>query len=155
MFGHSDGMPVALTVALRRPDLVRRLVLASGPFHHSGWMPGVIDLDEETTEFFVDYYGAVSPDGPEHFHVVAEKLRRTHLGEPTFTVEDLARYEGKTLIMMSDNDEVVIEHIHTMHRAFPHAQLCFVPGTGHGFPVDKPGLTNRIVTDFLTEEAIS
>src|SRR5262245_58414534 len=33
LFGVSDGAVVALTVALRRPDLVRRLVLAAGIFH--------------------------------------------------------------------------------------------------------------------------
>jgi pimeloyl-ACP methyl ester carboxylesterase len=37
--GHSGGAPVALLVALKRPDLVRRLVFASGVFHHDGWAP--------------------------------------------------------------------------------------------------------------------
>ena len=36
LFGCSDGAVVALTVALRRPDLVRRLVFAAGVFHHDG-----------------------------------------------------------------------------------------------------------------------
>jgi pimeloyl-ACP methyl ester carboxylesterase len=48
LVGHSDGTPVALIAALRRPDLVRKLVLASGVFSHEGWAPGAIDLDDET-----------------------------------------------------------------------------------------------------------
>src|ERR687889_847576 len=50
LVGHSDGAPVGLLAALGRPDLVPRLVFASGVFSHDGWAPGVIDLDEETTD---------------------------------------------------------------------------------------------------------
>jgi pimeloyl-ACP methyl ester carboxylesterase len=71
LVGHSDGVPVGLLVALRRPDLVRRLVVAAGVFHHDGWAPGAIDLDEETTAFFTAYHGAVSPDGPDSFPALA------------------------------------------------------------------------------------
>jgi pimeloyl-ACP methyl ester carboxylesterase len=35
---YSDGATVATLVALRRPDLIRRLVLVSGGFHPSGWI---------------------------------------------------------------------------------------------------------------------
>jgi pimeloyl-ACP methyl ester carboxylesterase len=47
--GHSDGAPVALLAALERPDL-RRLVFSAGVFHHEGWAPGAIELDDETED---------------------------------------------------------------------------------------------------------
>ena len=40
LLGCSDGAILALTVALRRPDLVRRLVFAAGVFHRDGWEDG-------------------------------------------------------------------------------------------------------------------
>jgi pimeloyl-ACP methyl ester carboxylesterase len=43
LLGCSDGAVVALMVALRRPDLVRRLVFAAGVFHRDGWEAGVLD----------------------------------------------------------------------------------------------------------------
>src|SRR3712207_6908477 len=49
---------------------------SSGVFHRDGWAPGAIDLDEESLAFFIDYWGAVAPDGREHFWVVKEKLDR-------------------------------------------------------------------------------
>jgi pimeloyl-ACP methyl ester carboxylesterase len=101
LVGHSDGVPVGLLVALRRPDLVRRLVVAAGVFHHDGWAPGAIDLDEETTAFFTAYHGAVSPDGPDFFPALAAKLHRMQSEEPTLTVADLAGYPGPTLVMVS------------------------------------------------------
>lgn len=149
--GHSDGAPVGLLLARRRPDLVRRLVFAAGVFHHHGWKPGMIDLDEETTSFFVDYYGAVSPDGPEHFHVVAAKLDRMHREEPTLTTDELARIVTPTLVMVADDDEMYVEHTLALHRALPDAQLAVVPGAGHGLLADKPTLCNALISDFLTE----
>jgi pimeloyl-ACP methyl ester carboxylesterase len=136
LVGHSDGAPVALLVALERPDLVRRLVFASAVFHHDGWAPGAIDLDEETTAFFVAYHGEVSPDGPGHFPVIAEKLYRMHSEEPTLTVDD--------------HDEIPMDHTLALRRGLPRSQLAVVPGCGHGLFADKPELCNRIVTDFLT-----
>jgi pimeloyl-ACP methyl ester carboxylesterase len=148
--GHSDGAPVGLLVALRRPDLVRRLVFAAGVFHHDGWIPGAIELDEETNAFFVDYYGAVSPDGPEHFPVVAEKLHRMHVEEPALTPADLARIPMLTLVMVAESDEMPLEHTLRLYDGLPDAQLAVVPGTGHGLLAEKPELCNAIIVDFLT-----
>ncbi|MFC4020369.1 alpha/beta fold hydrolase [Micromonospora sp. GCM10011542] len=151
LVGHSDGTPVALLVALRRPDLVRRLVLAAGVFHHDGWIDGAIDLDEETVEFFTQYHGEVSPDGPQRFPIVKDKLDRMHREEPTLTVADLAGYPGPALVMVADDDEVRVEHTLALRGGLPHAQLAVVPGTGHGLLADKPDLCNRLIIDFLTE----
>jgi pimeloyl-ACP methyl ester carboxylesterase len=152
LFGHSSGAPVALLAALRRPDLVRRLVLADGVFHHDGWADGVLDLDEETTEFFREYWGAVAPDGPDHFDVVAAKVDRSHREGPTLRAGDLAGFPGPALVMVGDgDDEIPIEHTLALRDGLPDAQLAIIPGTGHGLPADKPDLVNRIVIDFLTE----
>jgi pimeloyl-ACP methyl ester carboxylesterase len=153
LVGHSDGAPVALLAALRRPDLVPRLVFAAGVFHHDGWAPGAIDLDEETTAFFTEFHGAVSPDGPDHFPVLAEKLYRMHSEEPTLTVADLAGYPGPTLVMVGDDeDEIPIEHILALRQGLPRSQLAVVPGTGHGLLVEKPELCNRLIVEFLTDD---
>jgi pimeloyl-ACP methyl ester carboxylesterase len=148
LLGHSDGAPVALLAALERPDLVRKLVLSAGVFHHDGWAPGAIDLDDETIAFFTDYWGAVAPDGPDHFPVVKAKLDRMHREEPTLTVADLAGYPGPALVMVGDSDEEIpIEHTLALHRGLPNAQLAVLPGTGHG------GIDARIVINFLTKRA--
>jgi pimeloyl-ACP methyl ester carboxylesterase len=107
LLGHSDGAPVALLAALERPDLVRGLVFIAGVFHHDGWAPGAIDLDDETIAFSVDYWGAVAPDGPAHFSVVKAKLYRMHCEEPTLTVADLAGYPGPALVLVGDSDEEI------------------------------------------------
>jgi pimeloyl-ACP methyl ester carboxylesterase len=76
---------VALLVALRRPDLVGRLVFVAGVFDLRGWVAGVIDPDNEPPEFMAHSYGEVSPDGRDHFALVAAKLDQMHLEEPTLS----------------------------------------------------------------------
>jgi pimeloyl-ACP methyl ester carboxylesterase len=152
LVGHSDGSPVALTVALKRPDLVRRLVLGAGVFNHEGWTPGSIDLDDETLAFFIEYHGAVSPDGPMYFPVIADKLHRMQSEEPTLTVADLAGYPGPSLVMVGDDDpEIYMAHTLALREGLPQSQLAVLPRTGHGLFAEKPELCNLLLVEFLTE----
>ncbi|MEU4294576.1 alpha/beta fold hydrolase [Kribbella sp. NPDC026596] len=36
-------------------------------------------------------------------------------------------------------------------RAIPDAQVAVVPGTSHGLPLEKPGLVNGLLLDFLAD----
>jgi pimeloyl-ACP methyl ester carboxylesterase len=152
--GCSDGAIVGLYVALRRPDLVHRLVCIAGVFHLHGWVPEVVDPDNEPPEFMAASYGEVSPDGREHFRVVVEKLARMHVEEPALTTDDLGRIPCRTLVMVGDDDEVVLEHAVAQYRAQPNAELAVVPGTSHGLLVEKPELCNTMIVDFLATEPV-
>jgi len=154
LFGCSDGAIVALLVALRRPELVSRLVFVAGVFRHTGWVPQAIDPNNEPPEFMRDLYGEVSPDGVGHYPVVVEKLARMHLIEPTLTPDDLAKISCRTLVMFGDDDEVPLEHAVALYRALPNAELAIVPGTSHGLLVEKAALCNSMIVDFLANEPV-
>ncbi|NEW37202.1 alpha/beta hydrolase, partial [Nocardia cyriacigeorgica] len=85
LVGYSDGAIVAVLIAIRRPDLVGKLVSISGNFHHDGLLPGVLDgfAHEEPLRRLAGRYGEVSPDGEAHFGVVVDKLLRMARAEPT------------------------------------------------------------------------
>jgi pimeloyl-ACP methyl ester carboxylesterase len=154
LVGCSDGAVVALVTALARPDLVRQVVLVAGVYHHDGWVPGAIHLDEESAQFLRSYYGEVSPDGVEHFAVVQAKLDRMHETEPTLTVADLATLANRVLVMVGDDDQVHLEHAVAAYRALPAGELAVVPGTSHGLMVERPDLVNGLILDFLTQPPI-
>ncbi len=147
--GCSDGAIVGLLVALRRPDLIDRLVFVAGVFHFDGWLPQVIDPNNEPPEFLERLYAEISPDGPGHYPVVVDKLARMHLDEPTLAADDLREVRSRTLVMVGDYDEVRLEH-----ALAPDAELMIVPGTSHGLLVETPDLCNNVILQFLIEDPV-
>ncbi len=154
LLGSSDGATVALLAALRRPELVERLVLVAGVFHFGGWLPQAIDPGNEPPAFFSKLYAEVSPDGPDHYPVVVAKLARMHVQEPSLSSEDLAGIKCRTLVMLGDDDEVTLEHAIALFHGLADAELMVVPGTSHGLLVEKPELCNRVIIDFLTRDPV-
>lgn len=154
LVGMSDGAIVGLLVALRRPDLVRRLVFVAAVFNRNGWIPGVLDVDADPPEFFAETYGEVSPDGGAHFPIVAAKLARMHAEEPSLSPQELKGIEARTLLMFADDDQVHLEHAIAMYRAIANSELAIVPGSSHGLLVEKAEFCDRIIIDFLTSEAV-
>jgi pimeloyl-ACP methyl ester carboxylesterase len=154
LVGSSDGAIVGLLAALRRPELVRRLVLAAGVFHRDGWVPQAIDPDNTPPEFLRGLYGELSPDGIDHYPMMVAKLAEMHQNEPTLTAHDLRAVRSRTLVMVGDDDEVSLEHAIDMYRAIPDAELAVVPGTSHGLLVEKPALCNQLILDFLTTDPV-
>jgi pimeloyl-ACP methyl ester carboxylesterase len=154
LVGSSDGAIVGLLVALRRPDLVDRLVVVAAPFHFDGWYPHVIDPANEPPEFLARLYAELSPDGADHYPVVVSKLARMHTEEPALGPDDLGEIESRTLIMVGDDDEVRLEHALAMYRAIRDAELMVVPGTSHGLLVEKPDLCNAVMLEFLTTDPV-
>jgi pimeloyl-ACP methyl ester carboxylesterase len=155
LMGVSDGATVAILVALRRPDLVERLVLAAGVFHRDGWWPEAIDPRNEPPAFLKASYAELSPDGAHHYGVIVDKLARLHQVEPSATVEQLAGIPCRTLVMVGDDDEVRLEHALDLYRSLPDGELAIVPGTSHGLLVEKPALCNLIISEFLTDEPVN
>jgi pimeloyl-ACP methyl ester carboxylesterase len=154
LVGCSDGAIVALLVALQRPDLVRRLVCVAGVYHRDGWAPGVLDGGDGPPEFLARLYAELSPDGPDHYPVMVAKLAAMHAHGPTLTALDLTAIQSRSLVMLGDDDEVMLEHAVELYRAMTDAELAVIPGTSHGLLVEKPALCNAIILDFLTNDPV-
>jgi pimeloyl-ACP methyl ester carboxylesterase len=156
LVGHSQGAYVALLTAIRRPDLVDRLVLVSGGFHRDGLLPigGEFDVDQ-VVQFMGPAYGEVSPEGPEHFRVVVEKVAAMEQTEPNLAQSELSQVESRTLLMFGDDDLVTVEHMNDTYEGIPNSELAIVPGTSHFLLQEKPELCNELIIGFLTTEPVA
>ena len=151
LVGHSDGGNVALLVAMRRPDLVKRSIVIGANYHHNGLMPlGTFDADSEGFDEWANGYAALSPDGIEHAAEVARKSAELVATSPTLTTSDLATISVPTLVMAGDDDVATLAHTCSLYESLPHGQLAIVPGTSHGVLKERTKESARVIRHFLT-----
>ena len=155
LLGSSDGAVVGMLVALRRPELVRKLVVIGQYFNFDGEVPEFRAMLEywgtSLPEAMHEVYDRVSPDGPEHFPVVLEKMMRMWREEPDIALSELAGVRAPVLLMQGDDDIVKVEHSATLAATLSEAQLAVIPGSSHMAPLEKPDLVNRLILDFLSD----
>jgi pimeloyl-ACP methyl ester carboxylesterase len=152
LVGYSAGATVALRVAVRRPDLVDRLVLISGAFNRDGMILRP-SADAAPPPQLVAAYAEVSPDGAEHLPVVIAKIAKSVAEEPGLIVADLGAVACRALVMAGDDDIVTLEHTLALYRGLRDAELAIVPAASHLLLLEKPELCTRLVTDFLTTDS--
>ena len=149
LVGWSDGGIIGMLVALRRPELVRRLVLIGTNFHVDGLQPLEFSDDSPVAIALAESYAERSPDGPEHFGVVAEKSQALFRSEPTMTTADVAGIRAPTLVMAGDDDIVELGHTRALYESLPAGELAVIPGASHLVVLEKPGVVARVIDDFL------
>ena len=151
LVGWSDGGIVALLVAIERPDLVRKIAASGTSFKPASEIGPTEELDAPAV--LRSMYEAASPDGAEHWPVVVGKMAELFRTEPDIPIEDLRSIGAPTLVLVGDDDDVPLEHTIELYRAIPNSELAVVPGTSHFHFMEKPSLVNRIVLDFLDDDA--
>jgi pimeloyl-ACP methyl ester carboxylesterase len=57
-------------------------------------------------------------------------------------------------VVIGDDDKVHIEHAADFYRALPKGERVVIPGTSHGLMVEKPGLCNQIILEFLMTDPV-
>jgi pimeloyl-ACP methyl ester carboxylesterase len=156
--GWSDGGIIALMLAIRYPDLIRRVVATGvntdpGAFS-SADLAGIRATpaaDMVTGDVLKDY-DSYSADGPGHALVVGEKLKQLWLTHPVpseLSMDLLHKVRARVLVMAGDHDAIPLEHVLQIYHALPNAELWILPDTGHGTFVERPDWTDPMVLSFL------
>ena len=165
-FGYSIGANTALEIAIRHPDLVRKLAVASAYFDPAGLYDGVLDGVAATTpEAFEgsgleEAYAAVAPD-PGAWPTLIDKVKQLDLSFEGWPPQSIAAIEAPALVMVGDSDIVDNTHAVRMFEllgggvpgdfaGLPNAQLAVLPGTTHiGVLAERTDLVASLLRDFL------
>ncbi|MCW3036260.1 MAG: mhpC [Actinobacteria bacterium] len=138
-FGFSLGGLVNLTVAIRHPDVVNKMVVASAGYRQDGYhedvrAPGRPESHRMPTQSafqaMADAYARVAPD-PGHFPEILAKTSAAVAAFEGWSPEELRAIGAPTLIMVGDTDFIRLEHAIEMFELIPNAQLAVLPGTTH------------------------
>ncbi len=166
IFGYSMGAAVALHVAIRHPEVVRKLVLASITYKMSGIHPGLMEgLADMKPEMMFgspwhEEYIRIAPH-PEDFATLFAKKTQMDRGIQDLTDETIRSIKAPTLLIIGDSDLVRPEHAVEMFRllgggvfgdtpaGLPASQLAILPGTSHVTVVDRANLLLSIIPAFL------
>jgi pimeloyl-ACP methyl ester carboxylesterase len=138
VMGFSDGGILALMLAVRHPELVRRLVISGANIAPEG-------LLEEDLE-------GLRAGETEKPTTIDEKLAHLWLTSPTLTelnVGLLAEITQPVLVISGDRDDIKLEHTLEIYRALPHAELCVLPNTDHATFSGRSDWLNPIIAHFL------
>jgi pimeloyl-ACP methyl ester carboxylesterase len=166
VLGYSMGAGVALRLAVRHPDVVRRLVLASVTYRLDGVHPGLMEgLGEMTPAMMYgspwhEEYTRIAPD-PDAFDTLFAK--KTAMDQATVDLSDEAvrGITSPTLLVLGDSDLVAPEHAVAMFRllgggvfgdmppGMPDSQLAVLPGTSHVSLRERTDLLLPIIPAFL------
>jgi pimeloyl-ACP methyl ester carboxylesterase len=156
--GFSMGGGVALQLAIRHPDLVGKLVVASASYTSEG-MPAVAHemFPSITPELFAgspieEAYLRTAPK-PDDFPKLVQKLKELDTTPFAWPADDIRGIKAPTMIVLGDSDGVRLEHAVELFRllrggvmgdlqGMPASQLAVLPGTAH-FVSPGMGLLDR------------
>ncbi len=156
--GYSMGGGAALQTAIRHPQLVRKLVVASASFRFDG-MPAVARemFPTITPAMFAgspmeEAYQQLAPN-PDDFPKLVEKLTRLDSTDFAWPDADIRAIPAPMLIVLGDSDGVTLDHAVEMFKlrgggvmadlqGMPESQLAVLPGTAHFIPPGS-GLLDR------------
>jgi pimeloyl-ACP methyl ester carboxylesterase len=152
--GWSDGAIIAIDIALRQPERLRRVVAYGANFDQSGYRTGDADAPPGLgfQIFQNEYprrYQEQSPH-PDRWDELGIVMHQLYSVEPHWTHDQMHTIQTPILVLDGLDEEVIdIEHSRLLADLLPNGTLELMPGTGHFAMIDQPAEFARIVVDYL------
>ncbi len=172
VIGYSMGAGAALQLALRHPERVDHLVVASVSFNEAGNLPGFSEqMAQITPEVFAGSamereFLRLSPT-PEAFASVVNKIKVMDHGQD-WPAEQIRALTAPTFIIIGDHDIVRPEHAVELYRLrgggdtarasqpflteAPPARLAILPGASHIDVFGDPAVLAAMILPFLDDQ---
>ena len=156
LIGWSDGGIIALMIARKHPELVRRVVISGANIRSSEkfreWARS-ITAEELAAKFpaaIREDHERKSPHGPMHWPVLVGKAKDLWATPVIIETADLAAVRAPVLVIAGEKDTIPYEQTLEISRTLPKAQLFIVSGTGHDTFQDAPAVMNPEIRRFLS-----
>ena len=165
IFGYSMGGGTALQLAIRHPDRVRKLVVASASYTSDGVYPEVWEtIPTITPELFAgtpwkEEYDRVAPN-PAAFPALVAKMKQLDGETFAWPPEAIQAITAPTMVVIGDADGTTPEHAVDLFRlrgggvfgdlaGLPSARLAVLPGTTHVGLVDRGAWLVPMIAEFF------
>lgn len=135
IFGFSNGASTTLELAIRYPELVNKIVVASTMYKKSGAFPGFWDMMKNASfegmpQGLKDAFLKINPDKDALYRSYERDVTRMQ-NFTDITEEDIKGIKAPALIIVANQDVPTVEHGVEMMRNMQHATLVVLPD-GHG-----------------------
>jgi pimeloyl-ACP methyl ester carboxylesterase len=158
VFGYSLGGKVGLALAIRHPELVRRLAIygASYKSFEESLPPALLEVFKQITpETFApkelkESYEKLSP--APNWIGLAAKILESMKGFKGFSPEQMKAIKAEVFLSAGDHKDVNLEHIVEMHKLIPKSQLAVFPNTEHVVLMTNPDKVLVQVREFLNAQ---
>jgi pimeloyl-ACP methyl ester carboxylesterase len=165
LLGYSMGGGVAMQVAIRHPEKVRKVVSISAVFRHDGWVKEALDMFPQlTADMFKGSpieaeYKKLSPT-PNEFPNFVKRVIVMDLKPYDFGADKLKATKAPFLFIHGDADGVRLDHIAEMFRLKgdeifgdmrprSESRLAVLPNTTHITLMERGNAIIPMVNDFL------
>lgn len=165
LLGYSMGGGVAMQVAIRHPEKVRKLVSISAVFRHDGWVKEALDMFPQLTADMLKgspietEYKKLSPT-PNEFPSFVKRVIAMDLKPYDFGADKLKATRAPFLFIHGDADGVRLDHIAEMFRLKgdeifgdmrprSESRLAVLPNTTHVTLMEKGDTIIPMVNGFL------
>ncbi len=135
LLGFSNGGSIALQVAIRHPQLVRKLIVASAMYKRDGlapefWQAMQHARPENMSAALRESYQRIAPH-PDQLRSFHDKSAHRMLDFKDWKADDIRGIAAPTLLLVGDHDVIRPEHTVEMFRLLPHGEMAVFPGTDH------------------------
>jgi len=145
VLGWSDGGNIALILAMRYPEYVKKLITMGANLN-----PDEAAIGAKMIKQVHDDVRKLKAQN-DHNNKTNILLMEMMLNEPHITPDDLQKITAKTLILAGEKDIILENHTKLIAQSVPKAEIIILKGESHFVSQENPTLFNKRVLDFLAK----